>query len=275
MRNIYKKLDLVGIGLRLQHFDSILKDKPKIGWLEVHSENFFSYTDDLKKLYQIAKIYKISLHGIGLSLGSAELVSETHLARVKQLIEYIDPFLVSEHLSWSSTEGVYFPDLLPIVYNQHSFNQFCKNITRTQEFLQREILIENPSSYLEYQNSDQDEVEFLVSLAQKSGAKILLDVNNLFVSATNHKWDPYKYIDTIPKNLVHEIHLAGHSKMHIADNEVLLIDTHDHFVDPKVWQLYSYAIRRFGSTYTLVEWDENIPTLQKLIEESYKAMEFN
>lgn len=256
---------LIGIGLRENHYQQILEDLPQIGWFEVHSENFFNSDEILKNIRQH---YPISLHGIGLSLGS--IITQDHLIKLKNLIDKIEPFLVSEHLSWGRVGNHYIPDLLPIAYNQASLNNFIDNVNKTQDFLQREILIENPSSYLEYKASDIDEVSFLVEICQRTGAKILLDVNNVFVSCSNHNWYAVSYISQIPKDLVKEIHLAGHS--HSASG--LLIDSHDNIVCQEVWQLYDVAIKRFGAIFTLLEWDKFIPSYQDLITQANKALVF-
>ena len=260
---------LLGIGLRALHHQQILHDLPQIGWLEVHSENFFEIYEPLK---QIRQHYPISLHGVGLSLGST--ISEDHLTCLKQLINEVEPFLISEHLSWGRVDGHYIPDLLPIPYNQLVLANFIENVNKTQDFLAKEILIENPSSYIEYNASDMSEVNFLVELCQRTGAKILLDVNNVFVSCSNHGWDVLDYINSIPKDLVREIHLAGHSTKAVANDLTLLIDSHDDFVCGDVWKLYDLAIARFGAVHTLLEWDKNIPSYQDLINEANKTLAF-
>lgn len=261
----------IGIGLRYLHQQQVLDEKPTVDWFEVHSENFFhagGYT--LHTLCKIRESYPISLHGVGLSLGNAHGIQQQHLLRLRQLIELIDPFLISEHLSWSGTGKTYLPDLLPIPYNNESFQIFCDNINKTQDFLKREILIENPSSYFEYQSSKQDEVSFLVALAQKTGAKILLDVNNVYVSCSNHGWDAKNYLSNIPVGLVKEIHLAGHVVKEIANDCVVRIDTHNGTVCQEVWELYAEAIKQFGKTPSLLEWDSDIPALSVLIAEAKK-----
>lgn len=188
-------------------------------------------------------------------------------------MDEIDPFLVSEHLTWNQVGGEYLPDLLPVPYTKESFEIFKSNIGKTQDFLKREILIENPSSYLEFSISTIAEPEFMATLAKQTGAKILLDVNNIFVSSFNHKWDARKYIDEIPADLVQEIHLAGHSTKAI-EKESLKIDTHDDFICKEVWGLYEYACKKFGNVSTLIEWDENLPTLDVLVEEAQKIYKY-
>lgn len=266
---------LIGIGLRHPHIQQVLEELPSVGWWEVHSENFFHEGGpSLEKLVSIREHYPVSLHGVGLSLGSGCGISQEHLRRLKNLIQSIDPFLVSEHLSWSRIGGTYLPDLLPLPYTKESLEIICNNIIQAQDYLGRELLIENPSSYLEFSSSGMMEVDFLVSLCEKTKAKILLDVNNVFVSCANHGWDMKKYIDSIPSNLVAEIHLAGHSIKSLTEKQALRIDTHDTTVDDAVWALYGYTISKIGLKPTLLEWDANIPALDILISESRKALDF-
>jgi uncharacterized protein len=252
----------IGLGLRYPHYQQVLEEQPAIGWFEVHSENFFRTQ------------YPISLHGVGLSLGSDQDPSMEHLQRLKNLILHMDPFLISEHLSWSTLRGTYIPDLLPIPYNAESLGIFSKNIEKTQDFLGRLLLIENPSSYLEYTGSDWTESEFLVELCRRTGAKILLDINNLFVSASNHGWDPKQYINSIPIDLVKELHIAGHSCKSLSENKIIRIDTHDQKVCPQVWELYGYATQRFGCIRSLLEWDAELPPLSDLQQEAQKMQEY-
>ena len=212
----------IGIGLRHPHYQQVLEEHPPVGWFEVHSENFFHPGGPaVDMLTQIRQHYPISLHGVGLSLGSAQGVQKEHLIRLSALINKVSPFLISEHLSWNQVGNKVMPDLLPVPYHAQSFNIFCDNINYTQDFLGREVLIENPSSYLQYKTSDQQEVDFLVSLCERTSAKILLDVNNVFVACSNHGWDPIKYINTIPKDYVKELHVAGHSVKTIGIDQVL------------------------------------------------------
>lgn len=266
---------LIGIGLRHPHYRQVLEELPFIGWFEVHSENFFSKGGPaLDVLCAIRQHYPISLHGVGLSLGSAIGVDKDHLVRLKQLMKTINPFLVSEHLSWNCVDGIYLPDLLPVPYTQEGLDIFTNNVNVVQDFLGCEILIENPSSYIEYTASKIEEADFLTALCKRTGANILLDVNNVFVSCSNHGWNAQHYIDAIPCDLVKEIHLAGHSIKLIAPNEILRIDTHDHIVCQEVWDLYGYAIQKFGPMPTLLEWDAQIPALSFLIKEASKALHY-
>lgn len=266
---------LIGIGLRHPHYRQVLDERPQIGWFEVHSENFFHKGGmSLEILKAISDIYPISLHGVGLSLGSASGLDKNHLARLKELTELVNPFLISEHLSWSRVKGIYMPDLLPIPYTKETLDCFRRNIDTAQEYLGRTILIENPSSYIEYGASTYEEADFLVELVQATQTKILLDVNNIFVSCSNHGWDTKKYIDKIPEGMVGEMHLAGHSHKLLPNNQKLRIDTHDNVVCEEVWELYDYAIKKFGPVYTLLEWDDQIPDLAFLIKEAQKALDY-
>lgn len=265
----------IGIGLRHPHYKGVFEEKPNVDWFEVHSENFFqNSTQTYKFLQNLSQDYAISLHGVGLSLGSADLCKQ-HLTRLKNLTEAVSPFLVSEHLSWNNLNNMALPDLFPLPYTQESFEIFVKNIDITQNYLNREILIENPSSYIEYSDSELSEVDFLISLCQKTGAKILLDINNIYVSSMNHGWDPKVYLRAIPKSLVKEIHLAGHSQKQIDETQILLVDTHDSFICDPVWELYQLAIAQFGFVPTLIEWDANIPPLNVLVNEAHKALKYS
>lgn len=266
---------LIGIGLRQPHYQQILQERPTIGWVEVHSENFFQAGGPaIDLLQEIRELYPISLHGVGLSLGSATGLHQDHLQRLKKLLDLTQPFLVSEHLSWSRINDIYCPDLLPIPYTDESLKIFIENVDKVQDFLNQEILIENPSSYIEYQKSHIEEVDFLTSLCQQTGAKILLDVNNIFVSCSNHEWNAQSYIDAIPSHLIQEIHLAGHSLSAIAPDQTLRIDTHDNKVCEEVWELYAYTLKKSGLKHTLLEWDSEIPPLNVLIDEAQKALNY-
>jgi uncharacterized protein (UPF0276 family) len=263
---------LIGIGLRHPHYGQALEELPSIGWFEVHSENFLARGGNLAELIsKVAQHYPISLHGVGLSLGSADGISTKHLERLSNLIKRVNPKFISEHLSWGYIDGIYMPDLLPVPYTEESFNVFKQNILITQDFLKREIFIENPSSYIEYKSSNKHESQFLIELCKATNAKILLDVNNIFVSCWNHGWSAKEYIDSIPKNLVKELHIAGHSVKELPNNQILRVDTHNAYVCDEVWGLYDYAIQKFGPTPTLLEWDADIPSLETLVAEASKC----
>jgi len=267
--------DLVGVGLRQPHYSYILENKPDIGWFEIHSENFFQKGGPaLHFLDKIREDYPLSLHGVGLSLGSAEGLDQNHLDKLKHCAHRFSPFLISEHLSWSRINGVSFPDLLPLPYTDETLVILERNIDQVQTILGREILIENPSSYLEYKESHYAEQEFLTTLCQKTGSKILLDINNIYVSCTNHGWNPVDYLDSIPLDLIGEIHLAGHSRKTFSDGSTLLIDDHGSAVPDAVWDLFNYLIDKGLSVPTLIEWDTDIPSFDVLQKEASKVLAF-
>ncbi len=260
----------VGIGLRHPHHDYILKNKPNIPWLEVHSENFFADGGpSLGFLKKIRESYPLSLHGVGLSLGSAQKIDQTHLQKLKKLVEFCDPFLISDHISWSNIKNQVLNDLLPLPYTKESLEALCSNISQVQDFLKKEILVENPSTYLSFKESEIAEDDFINQVANKTGCKILLDINNIYVSSYNNKFDPISYINNINPQIVKEIHLAGHSKSNI-DGNIILIDTHDNYVCDEVWDLYKIAIKKFNSP-SLIEWDQDLPSIENLLNEAKKA----
>ena len=257
----------VGIGLRALHYREFLEMHPQAGWLEVHSENYFGDGGyDLHVLEQVRSRYPVSLHGVALSLGSADGLREGHLAKLKRLVDRIEPALVSEHLCWGALGPRHFNDLLPLPYTRETLDQVVARVTQVQETLQRPILVENVSSYLQFRVSDIPEFAFLAELAKRSGCAILLDVNNLFVNSVNHGFDPVEALHEISPEAVGEIHLAGHS---IAGD--VLIDDHGSRVVPQVWTLYEAACRRLGRIPTLIEWDTAIPPLDVLLDEAAMA----
>ena len=260
-----------GIGLRAEHYRDIVDGLPSIGWLEVHSENYFgSGGPALRYLTAIRRDYPVSLHGVGLSIGSTDPLDRRHLDRLKHLIGLIEPGLISEHLSWSQFGGTYFNDLLPLPYTEEALDHMVDRVHWVQEILGRQILIENPSSYLEFLHSTLPEWEFLTELARRSGCGLLLDVNNLFVSACNLGWDPLRYLAGIPAGRVAEIHLAGHTRKPFDDGEIL-IDTHDGPACEAVWKLYAETLRRMGPKPALIEWDTNLPRFDVLLDEARRA----
>ena len=262
--------DAVGVGLRLPHMAEIAATRPQIGFLEVHAENYMAETLALDRLLELRRDYPVSLHGVALSLGSAEALDRDHLARLKALIEQVEPVLVSEHLAWSAIGGVYLNDLLPLAYTEASLELFCRHVEEAQEGLGRRLLIENPSSYLRYRLSQIPEAEFMTEIARRTGCGILCDVNNIYVSAFNFGFDPIAYLQALPVEAIGEIHLAGH---HAAEGVDILIDDHGSRVAEPVWELYVAALRRFGPVLTLIEWDTNLPALDVLLEEARRAEE--
>ncbi len=248
-----------GVGLKPDHYQTILDTKPDIGWFEIHPENYMADGGAIHHyLEQIRELYPLSIHGVGLSLGSEEGLSKKHLASLKGLVDRYQPGLVSEHLAWCKYRNQVFNDLLPVPYTSESLEIISRNIDQTQNFLGRQILIENPSSYFKLDYTSYTEWEFLVELVKRSGAGILLDVNNVYVSACNHGFDARHYIKNIPPHLVGEIHLAGHSVQHLQGGKVL-IDDHGSEVIEEVWDLYDFTLSHLGNRPTLIEWDANIP----------------
>lgn len=260
-----------GIGLRFQHHQAVMDEKPDVSWLEVHTENYMGGGTPLRYLEAIRADYPLSFHGVGLSLGSAEELDKGHLERIRTVVERFEPGLVSEHLSWSIVDGRYLADLLPLPMTEEALDVVCRHVDQTQAYLRRPILIENPSSYLRYRHSTIPEWEFLVAVASRTGCGILCDVNNIYVSASNHNWDPHHYLRALPPSTVAEIHLAGHSVRQLDGGCILRIDDHGSRVAPEVWALYEEAILRFGPRPTLIEWDNDVPALSILLEEAAQA----
>lgn len=260
-----------GIGLRAPHYSDILETKPAAGFLEAHSENYFRKGVPFEKLLLLRQDYAISLHGVGLSLGSANGLCGQHLQKLKTLVEEINPVFVSEHVSWSGTDTIAVPDLLPLPYTREAFDILARNIDHVQNTLHRPILVENPSSYLRFKQADMEEPDFLNKLAQTTGCGLLLDINNIHVSAHNTGFDAQTYLDDINADAVREIHLAGYQINTTDNGDAIYIDAHNHPVYDNVWELYAYALTRFGNTATLIEWDSDIPPLDILLAEAQKA----
>ncbi len=259
-----------GLGLRAPHIAEVLSTRPAIAWFEVHAENYMGGGVALRRLEAVRRDYPLSLHGVGLSLGSAEGIDAAHLARLRQLADRIEPGLVSEHLAWSITGGVYLNDLLPLPYTEEALAVVCSNVAAAQERLGRAILIENPSAYLRFRHSVIPEPEFLAEVARRTGCGLLCDVNNIHVTSENFAFDPVAYLEAIPAAAVGEIHLAGHFRTE-REGRVLLIDDHGAPVADRVWDLYRHAIRRFGQAPTLIEWDRQLPEFSVLLEEARRA----
>ncbi len=259
---------LFGLGLRQPHHAYILKNKPKIDFFEIHSENFIAKGGgSLNFLEKISEIYTLSFHSIGLSIGSQVGIEEQHLKDIKFLIDKFNPFLISDHLSWSSASEYTSNDLLPIVYNNKSLEVFVNNIKKVQDFLGRNILIENPTAYIEFNDSLMSEVDFLNKLTEKSGCDLLLDINNIFVTSKNFNLNPISYLDNINSDRIKEVHLAGHEVCQI-DNKEFRIDTHGREICQEVLDLYRYFIKKYQiNAPTLVEWDTDIPEFNILEQE--------
>lgn len=260
-----------GIGLRAEHSVEFLATQPEVGFIEVHAENYFGRGGRPLDLLRLARRdHALSLHGVGLSIGSTDPLCETHLQRLRELIAQLQPAFVSDHLCWSSHRGVYANDLLPLPLTEEALAHVVARVGRVQDRLGRTILLENVSSYFEYADSAMPEWEFLAEVARQSGCGILLDLNNIHVSAHNHGFDAATYLGRIPRQAVHEMHLAGHVRKRLADGEIL-IDTHSQPVCDAVWDLYDAALRRFGAVPTLIEWDSDLPPLATLLAEAAKA----
>jgi len=261
----------VGIGLRVQHHAQVLAEMPPVAWFEVHSENYFAggglHVDCLSK---IRDRHALSLHGVGLSLGSTHPLDQQHLAKLKRAIDRFEPDLVSEHLSWSSVDGVFANDLLPLPYTEEALRHVSRRIAAVQDHLGRRIAIENVSSYMAFSSSSLTEWQFLAGVAAEAGCGIVLDVNNIYVAAHNHGFSCLEYLAGIPRDAVVEFHLAGHTPI-VANGRQLLVDTHGTKVSDPVWDLYGAALRRFGALPTLIEWDTDIPPFAVLQEEARKA----
>ncbi len=269
--NTNNTTNIVGICFKPKHFDDLLRFKPAIGWLELHPENYMGGGGTpLAQLDAIRQHYPLSFHSIGLSLGSANWQQHAHLQRLCALKERYQPFMFSDHLSWSYSEAKFFNDLLPIPYTNESLQLVCDNIDYVQQQLNTTLLLENPSTYFSSQTSSMSETEFLTNIHKRTGAGILLDVNNIYVSTINNGLDAQAYIREIPATAVKEIHLAGHAEEKI-DEQRLLIDDHSCRVCDNVWGLYRQAIRHCGAVHTLIEWDTNIPPLQTLLDEAATA----
>jgi uncharacterized protein len=261
---------VAGIGLRGPHLAQILKQRPSAGWLEVHAENYMNSSPATAALEQVRKNYTLSVHGVGLSLGSARGVDPSHLDRLKVLCDRFQPAMVSEHLAWSVGDGIYLNDLLPVPYDEEALAIVCRNIDQTQEKIGRRILIENLSAYVGFARSTMMEPEFLSEIARRTGCGLLLDINNVFVSAHNLGFDAQAYIAALPADGIEEIHLAGHAE-NLTDDGPVLIDNHGSSVAPQVWSLYRFAVERIGARPTLIEWDSDIPPLETLLGEAMWA----
>ena len=260
-----------GIGLKAQFYREVLDTSPPVDWFEVHPENYMiEGGPPLRYLEAIRSHYPLSLHGVGMSLGSLEPPLPSHLDRLSVLIDRFEPFVVSEHLSWSRIEDAYFADLLPLPLTRESLGIVSANVCRAQDRLGRTLLIENPSAYLQFSEPEIPEPEFLRELSQRTGCGLLLDVNNLFVSSFNQGFDPIEWLDAFDLEAVEEIHLAGHA-VDRASGQTIRIDDHGSPVPAGVWDLYRTVIQRRGPTPTLIERDANLPQLSDLVAEAQMA----
>jgi uncharacterized protein len=251
---------LAGTSFKHEHLNAILAESPQKAFFEVHAENYMGAGGPPHRaLEQIRRDHPISLHGVCMSIGGPQPLDAAHLARFRDLVERYEPALVSEHLAWSTHETTYFNDLLPLPYTQAALAHVCEHIDQAQDAIGRQILIENPSTYIAFASSTMSETDFIRAIARRTGCGLLLDVNNVFVSATNHGYAALDYLSDFPLNEVAEIHLAGHTQQSDDEGELLLIDSHDKPVADAVWRLYEIVMSRRGPVPTLIEWDSQIP----------------
>jgi uncharacterized protein (UPF0276 family) len=260
-----------GLGLRAPHYREVIESAPPVAWWEVHSENFFAEGGAAPAFLDAVRArWPVSLHGVGASLGGVDTLFDRHLERLARLVERVEPAAVSEHLCWSSSGGAHFNDLLPLPYTREAIDFVAERVDRMQERLKRAILIENVSSYLQWRDAEYSEWDFVAELARRTGCGILLDVNNIYVSACNHGFDPLAFLEAMPPAQVGEIHLAGYEVAGEGDAP-FLVDTHGARVHAPVWDLYERALERFGPVPTLIEWDTVIPALDVLLGEVAEA----
>jgi uncharacterized protein len=249
-----------GVGLRREHYRHVLERNPSVGWFEVITENFMVPGGNPRRVLEaVRRDYPIVLHGVSLSIASADPLNDRYLDELEALARAVEPAWISDHLCWGSARGLYAHDLLPVPHTEEALAHISDRVQTVQERLGRRILLENPSSYMQLVGAEMSEAEFLSALARRADCGILLDVNNVFVSAHNHGFDARGYLAALPADRIGQIHLAGHSQ-----DGALLIDTHDGHVRPEVWQLYADAVERFGEVSTMIEWDAHVPAFEEL-----------
>lgn len=262
-----------GVGLRLPHIAEVVSARPDAAWFEIHPENFLANPHALELLEEIARRYPISVHTVGVSIGSASGIDHEHLRRIRQLVDRVEPALISGHLAWSTHEGEYLNDLLPLPYTEETLALISRQFDEVQNGLGRPYLVENPSSYVGLSSSTMSETDFLSALVNRTGCRLLCDVSNIYLSGHNMGFDPFAYIDSLPRDAIGEMHLGGFAaeEEYEGANAQVLVDTHgDRIADP-VWDLYAHAVRRFGWQPTLIEWDNDIPPLATIFAEADKA----
>ena len=261
-----------GVGLKAEHYRTIIETRPDIGFFEVHAENYMGAGGPPHRyLSAIRERYPLSLHGVGLSIGADRPLDKGHLERLKRLTERYAPGLFSEHLAWSTHDSGFFNDLLPVPYTSETLLRVAEHIDEVQSFLGRQMLLENPSTYLAFAESTYFEIDFIAEVVRRTGCGLLLDVNNVYVASTNQQWDPIAYIDAYPLAHVQEIHLAGHTREADDKGRPLLIDTHNRPVDEIVWGLFAHTAKRIGPVPTLIEWDADVPAWSTLKQEAERA----
>ncbi len=256
-----------GLGLRTEHYESVLRQRPAVDWFEIISENYMvGGGKALHFLERIRADYPMVMHGVSLSIGGSDTLNEDYLRELKTLAARVEPEWISDHLCWTGVEGYNMHDLLPLPYTEEAVRHVAERVCRVQDFLGRQILLENVSSYLSYDCSHMPEWEFLAAVARRADCLILLDINNVYVSSHNHRFDPHDYLNALPAERVRQFHLAGHT--HSGE---IIVDTHDQAVIDPVWKLYASAVRRFGMVSTMIERDDNIPPLDDLLAELEQA----
>lgn len=261
-----------GVGYKPQHFAAILTDAAPVGWLEIHAENYMGEGGrPLAQLRHLADRFPISVHGVGLSIGGEGALDREHLARLKALCRWLNPASFSEHLAWSTHDGAFLNDLLPVPYTPATLARVCDHIDEVQEVLGRQMLLENPSTYVAFAETAMGEVEFLTEIARRTGCGLLLDVNNVYVSGINQNYDPVGYVDAFPLHLVGEVHLGGHDEDRDDLGRRFLIDSHGAEVTDPVWALYARVVAKAGALPTLIEWDNDVPDWPVLAAEAARA----
>ncbi len=262
-----------GVGYKPQHFAALLADAGPVGWLEIHAENYMgSGGRPLAQLRHLAERFPISVHGVGLSIGGEGPLDQDHLQRLKHLCDWLQPASFSEHLAWSTHDGAYLNDLLPLPYTPATLTRVCDHIDRVQTMLGRRMLLENPSVYVAFADSAMAETDFLSEITRRTSCGLLLDVNNVYVSGTNQNYDPVAYLDAFPLDAVGEIHLGGHDEDRDDQGRRLLIDSHGAQVVDPVWALYARVIAKGGACPTLIEWDNDVPDWPVLVAEAGRAL---
>ncbi|HEY2382841.1 MAG TPA: DUF692 domain-containing protein [Terriglobia bacterium] len=262
-----------GIGLRLPHIAEVVATRPSVGWFEIHPENFLANPHAKELLMEISHHYPVSIHTVGVSVGSANGIDRPHLKRMRELVEQVDPIFVSGHLAWSTFGNEYLNDLLPLPFNKEALQVVQSHVQEVQDVLGRPYLVENPASYVGFRSSTMNEAEFLSELAGSTGCRLLLDISNTYLSAHNMGYDAKKYIDSLPAEAISQLHLGGFTpeKDEANDGGEILIDTHAASIAGPTWDLYAYALRRFGSRPALIEWDNDLPPLSNLLGEALRA----
>lgn len=266
--------NLVGVGYKPQHFQAIMDDPSPVGWLEIHAENYMGDGGrPLAQIRHLAERFPISVHGVGLSIGGEARLDPEHLARLKHLVSWLNPAVFSEHLAWSTHDSHFYNDLLPLPYTQDTLTRVADHVDELQNTIGRQMMLENPSSYLAFTESTWSEPDFLREIAKRTGCGLLLDVNNVFVSATNLDYDPKQYINDYPLEHVGEIHLGGHDEDEDDHGHVLLIDSHGAAVVAPVWALLDHTLAKAGPKPLLIEWDNDVPDWPELAAEAQRGVD--